>query len=315
MKNLPLLLIIALPLLYSCGEDCFVGRSNYTFETTIEGEARKAIIVKPTDECVKSPVLFYFHGRGGTAKNSQAGLKFHNIDLLDNMYIVYTEGTNYDNRPEGTNAWVIRFPHISTKCEGKDKDLKYIQAIIDHLAQDDGADLSNMGACGHSNGGFFTLSLAQLKPHVFKGFASVGSYTSYAPVLNEIDCENSYDNAINKDLATVSNSLITPNPAPTLFIFGVADSTLHPPTPRPVYLENCEEFSYFQNSVLQLCKKNNSETPDCANNNFMTTFSRQIFPAKADGVDTHIQVYNGNHSWPADASDWVAEYFADLLYP
>ena len=314
MRKFVLLVGLALSVFISCKEDCIVGRSNYTFEVNIDGEDRKAIIVRPVNECIKSPVLFYFHGRGGTAKNSQAFRKFHNEPLLNNMFIVYAEGTNYDNRPDSSNAWVIRFPHISTECPDKNKDLEYLQAIFDHLEQNENADLNNMGACGHSNGGFFTLSLAELWPHRFKGFASLGSYTSYAPTPTLIDCDNSYDNAIDKSMATFNNAQIIPNPAPTLFIFGMWDSTLHSTVP-PVYKPDCNDFSYFQNSVYQLCIKNNSDRPNCGSDNFMLDTTRQIFPAKPGGVDTHIQVYNDDHSWVPEANKWVAEFFADLLYP
>ena len=230
------------------------------------------------------------------------------------MYIVYAEGTNYDKRPDGSNAWVLRFPHISTECNDKNKDLAYVQAIIDHLDQEENADITNMGAFGHSNGGFFTLSLAQLWPKTFKAFASHGSYTSYAPSPSLIDCSNSYKNAIDKSMATFHNAQIIPNPAPTLFIFGTEDETLHSNIPS-VYKEDCAKFSYFQNSVLQLCIKNKSEMPNCANSNFMTTFTRQIFPAKQGGAETQVQVYKGDHSWKPKVTDWMASYFADLLYP
>ena len=313
MKKLIFVSVVFASMFYSCDEDCIVGRSNYTLELNIAGEDRKAIIVRPVNECIKSPVLFYFHGRGGTAKNSQAGLKLHNISLLNNMFIVYTEGTNYDNRPVPTNAWVIRFPHISTECRLKNKDLAYVQAIIDHLDQNENADISRMGASGHSNGGFFTLSLAELWPDKFMGFASHGSYSSYAPSSSLIDCDNSYVNAIDKSNATTNNANITINPAPTLYMFGVWDSTLHSNVPA-VYKADCKEFSYFQNAVLQLCIKNNSEMPDCDSKNFMTTFSRQTFPALQGGAETQVQVHMGNHSWPSEANTWIAEFFADLLY-
>ena len=298
----------------SCGEDCFVGHSNYTFNVDIAGESRKAIILKPTDKCYKAPVLFYFHGRGGSAKNSQAILKLHEVALLNNMYIVYAEGTNYDNRPDSTNAWVVRFPFISTECPGKNKDLQYVQSIIDHLAEDPQADITNMGAFGHSNGGFFTLSLSELRSGTFRAFAAHGCYSSFAPFMDSIKCENSYRNAIVKDLADSLNSLIIPNPSKTLFIMPDADSTLHGKV-SIVYKPHCREFSYFQNTVRQLAIKNNSELPDCITENYMSNYSRQIMPAKTGGEETQIQLYVGNHSWTPEVTEWMAEYFADILYP
>lgn len=315
MNKLHVFMLCLMVVFFACEEDCNVGRSAYTFETTIEGELRVAKIMKPVNECIRAPILFFFHGRGGTAQNSAAYYKFHNVELLDHMYIVYAQGTNYDDHPEDANGWVIRFPHIKSHCSGKDKDLQYLQAIIDHLSEDENADVENMGAAGFSNGGFFTLSLAALWPHTFKGFACLGCYSSYSPTFSLIDCEDSYKNAIDKGAATAMNALIKINPAPTLYMFGNSDSTLVPGVVSAVYKENCNEFCYFQNTILQLIIKNNSLMSEpCSVHNFMTDTKRQIFKAKSGGAETQVQLYIGDHSWPVQATTWMAEYFAELLY-
>ena len=310
MKKL-ILFITIITLASACSEDCVVPHVSYEWNGVIEGENRKAIIWKPNNDCYQAPVLFYFHGRGGEAKDSEEKRKFH--EKMKGAYIVYAEGTNFDSNPNGKFGWETRFPHIKTACS-KDKDIKYVQAILDHLGQDEKVDLNRVGAAGHSSGGFFTLSLAELMTDDFVGFASLGSYTSYNPKRELMECDNTYRSGIKKSEADEANAEIKLNPAPTLFMFGTQDSTLHGNV-ATVYKANCNKFSYFQNSVKQLCIKNGSETPDCEEDEYMTTFTRQYFKdTGGNTAETQVQVYDGNHSWPAAANDWVVAYFTDLLY-
>ena len=305
MKRLIFILIL-LGTLIACEEECTVTATSYEWNDTIEGEARRAIIWKPTNECITAPVLIYFHGRGGDAEDSEDRRKFH--DLLKGMYIVYAEGTNFDNRPDGKFGWETRFPHIKTECR-KDKDIKYLQAILAHLAGDDKVNLDRVGLAGHSSGGFFTLSLAELMPDSFLGFACLGSYTSYYPSSSMIDCDDTYEDAMDLDIIDALNSFINVNPAPTFFLFGTQENTIK--NNDIVYNEDCDVFSYFQNSIIQICKKNGAAL-NCGADDFMNTFQRQTF-GQGNG-EVQLQMYDDDHSWLPEANQWVADYFADLLY-
>jgi len=290
----------------SCKEECIVGASSYVWTTTIDGEPRRAIIWKPQNECIEAPILIYFHGRGGDAEDSEERRGFH--DLLKEMYVVYAEGTNFDNRPDDAKGWETRFPHIKTECR-KDKDIRYLLEILDELDADPKANTDRVGIAGHSSGGFFTLSLAQLMPDDFLGFACLGSYSSYIAFSSNIDCNNTYEDAMNLSLIEQANENIELNPAPTLFMFGTLESTIKPNS--TVYDEDCNEWTYFQNSIIQIAKKNGAAL-DCNSDDFMNTFSRQIY-GQGQG-EVQLQLYDEDHSWPPEANAWAADYFADLLY-
>ena len=303
--NRALLFILVLGLSFSCEEECIVGSSSYVWATTIDGESRRAIIWKPSNECITAPVLIYFHGRGGDAEDSEQRRKFH--DLLTSAYIVYAEGTNFDDRPDNAFGWETRFPHINEECR-KDKDLKYLTKLLAHLDNDDKVNMDRIGIAGHSSGGFFTLSLAELLPDLFSGFACLGSYSSYAISSSLIDCNNTYEDAMNIPFINQYNDLIPANPAPTFFIFGTMENTIK--ANEIVYNSDCDEFSYFQNSIVQICKKNDVAL-DC-DDDYMDTFQRLTFGQGQKEVQ--VQKYNDDHSWPTEANQWVADYFAELLY-
>ncbi|MBK6931511.1 MAG: hypothetical protein IPH12_11865 [Saprospirales bacterium] len=307
-----LLLASALPLVFSgaCGKDCKVNKTRYEWTDMVQGEARRALIWTPSNSCIKAPVLIYLHGRGGTAEDSEMRRKFH--DLMPEAYVIYAEGTNFDNRPDGTFGWEPRFPHISTVCQ-KNKDIDYILKLLAHLNRYDDINFERVGVCGHSSGGFFTLTLAALLPEKFRGFACLGAYASYNAAPSLIDCTDTYVDGIDQGNASTQNQGINPNPAPTFFILGKQENTIQPNA--IVYNTDCTKFSYFQNSILQICLKNESVLPDCAQANFMNTLQRQVFPAKHNNAaETQVQIYDADHSWPDVANQWVTDYFKELLY-
>lgn len=292
------LLVVASFFLSSC---CGRPQERYEWTETINGESRRAIIWKSNNKCKKASVVIYLHGRGGNAEDSENNRKFH--ELWPAAYIVYAEGTNFDNRSDGKKGWQARFPHMFNSCN-KNKDINYIKKLLDHLTADDKVNTSKVFVCGHSSGGFFTLTLSQLMPQNFKAFAALGCYSSFAPVF--FDCENSYNDGIN--ISAIQNLLVATNPAPVLYMFGKKEGTVKPN--NLAYNSDCGTFSYCQNTILQLCQKNNSTPPPCPNSDFMNTLARQIFPAAgANGAETQFQLYDDDHSWPSEANTWTIDYF------
>jgi poly(3-hydroxybutyrate) depolymerase len=292
------LLITAACLMSSC---CGRPQQRYEWTEEINGENRKAIIWKSNNKCKKSNVVIYMHGRGGDAEDSEERRKFH--ELWPAAYIVYAEGTNFDNQADGKRGWQVRFPHMITSCN-KTKDIVYIEKLLTHLKADDKVNPDKIFICGHSSGGFFTLSLTQLMPDKFKAFAALGCYSSFIPVF--FDCENSYNDGIQN--SALQNLLVATNPAPVLYMFGKKENTVKPN--NLAYNANCGTFSYCQNTILQLCQKNNSTPPPCPGSDYMNTLARQIFAAAgSNGAETQFQLYEGDHSWPTDANGWTIDYF------
>lgn len=281
----------------------------YEWTTTIAGEQRRAVIWTPLERREPAPLVVFLHGRdgdpytgGGTAPKSESNQFFHG--LWGGAYVAYAEGTNFDGNG---NGWRIRFPHVHSYC-GRSKDLAYFDELISHLTTSGKIDKSRIFVAGHSSGGFFTLALAELRPWIARAFAVHGAYTSYAPVKQKIKCSNSYSDGIDTGRAVLQNSTIRANPAPMLFIYGVQEDTVLDTT--LMYHTDCEKFTRFQNSIIQLNRKNNSGPVDCAKHNFMTDSRRQIFARMGPkGAETQVQSHRGDHSWPPKASEWVIDYF------
>lgn len=98
-------------------------------------------------------------------------------------------------------------------------------------------------------------------------------------------------------------------PVPTLFVFGKEESTLYANNAW-FYNANCKRFTYFQNAITQLNRKNSSGPEKCSASNFMTTLERQVFNAFGPkGVLTEVHIHGGGHSWPPQGNKWVIDFF------
>lgn len=147
---------------------------------TVENQERTALVHIPPDAAkTETPVVFAFHGHGGSAL--QASLSFRMHTLWPDAIVVYmtglpTPGVLTD--PEGKrNGWQNR--------EGLhgDRDLKFFDAVLATLKNEYKLDERRIYAMGHSNGGGFTYLLWQTRPDVFAAFAPSGAFTMQARSL------------------------------------------------------------------------------------------------------------------------------------
>lgn len=280
-------------------------REAYEWTTTVGGEARRALIWPSTRASVEAPVVVYFHGRGGDAEDSQQRRGFH--ELWPEAVVAYAEGTNHDGRTDGSLAWQIRFPHVFSAC-GLKKDFDYVTELLKHVEDTWNVDSDRIFFSGHSSGGFFTLSLSQLMSERVAAVAALGAYTSFAPLPTAFDCTDTYTDGIVPGV-TLGDLAITANPVPTFLLFGDDEDTIRDNS--IVYDPDCGTWSYFQNSVYQIARKNSSSNPPCTpTESFMSDYSPQVLPGIGPGsAETRIRLYDGPHSWPSAANQWVIDYF------
>ena len=135
---------------------------------TIDGIQREAIIfTPPTAATAATPVIFAFHGHGGTAKYSAA--KFNYQKHWPDAISVYMQGLPTPGAltdPEGKrNGW-----QKSVGDQG-DRDLKFFDAVLASLHKDYKPDDSRVYATGHSNGGGFTYLLWAARADIFAAVA------------------------------------------------------------------------------------------------------------------------------------------------
>jgi len=137
-------------------------------EWTIDGVTREALLHIPAAaKTTPSPLVFAFHGHGGSMGNAAA--MFHCHDLWPEAIVVYMQGLNTPGRltdPEGKRpGW-----QSSPGAQG-DRDLKFFDAVLASLKDDYNVDERRVYSTGHSNGGGFTYLLWGARGDVFAAVA------------------------------------------------------------------------------------------------------------------------------------------------
>jgi len=138
---------------------------------TVAGEEREAIVYAPAAterrETVPPPLVFAFHGHGGTMRH--AARSFHLQTEWPEAVVVYMQG--------------LPTPGIITDFEGKrtgwqhspgakdDRDLKFFDAVLSTMKKDYRIDERRIYSTGHSNGGAFTYLLWASRPDTFAAVA------------------------------------------------------------------------------------------------------------------------------------------------
>ena len=124
-------------------------------EWVIDGVSRQALLSLPQIPTDKStPIIFVFHGHGGTMHSSVQRYNFH-VQWPD-AAVIYMQGLptpgKYD--PEGLKTgWQQR------KGDHKDRDLLFFDTALASLRNDYKITNSKVFIMGHSNGGRFTYLL------------------------------------------------------------------------------------------------------------------------------------------------------------
>lgn len=145
-----------------------VARAPVEREWEISGAPREALLWLPKDTPPSgAPVVFLFHGHGGTAAQIARSLPIPEQwpdALVVSMQGLPTAGVLTDR--EGRLAGWQPQPGV----EG-DRDLKFFDAVLATLCRDYHIDSRRIYATGHSNGGSFTYLLWAERRDVFAAFA------------------------------------------------------------------------------------------------------------------------------------------------
>jgi polyhydroxybutyrate depolymerase len=141
-------------------------------EWMVNGVAREALVVAASRESAEgAPVVFVFHGHGGTAKNSARKMSLHTH--WPEAVVVYPQGlpTATARDPEGKKpGWQNR-----AGIEG-DRDLKFFDTMLSSLKHDHRLDESRVYVHGHSNGGGMTFLLWAERGEQLAAVAPSGSF-------------------------------------------------------------------------------------------------------------------------------------------
>lgn len=152
----------------ACAQRPFLRRSSLEDVTIEVGDrSREYLIHVPDDLSQKVPLVFGFHGHGGSAR--QASRSFHLEEEWPEAIVVYMQGIPTPGRltdPDGKrNGW----QHGAGAEE--DRDLKFFDAVLKQIKEKYPVDDQRIFSMGHSNGGAFTYLLWAERPDVFAAVA------------------------------------------------------------------------------------------------------------------------------------------------
>lgn len=135
---------------------------------TVDGMKRTGFVYAPPSAKEKpAPVVFCFHGHGGTARS--AGKSMPMFRHWPEAISVYLQGLNTPGRltdPEGKKPGWQHGPG-----DQGDRDLHFFDAVMVKLKSDYKVDAKRVFSTGHSNGGGFTYLLWLMRPDAFTAMA------------------------------------------------------------------------------------------------------------------------------------------------
>jgi len=118
----------------------------------VDGVKREALVYMPGNQTA-APLVFVFHGHGGTMRNSARSFRIH--ELWPDAAVVYMQGLPTPGQltdPQGKkNGW------NSNPADPDNRDLKFFDAVYTSL--ESRIDTNRVFSTGHSNGGGFTYCL------------------------------------------------------------------------------------------------------------------------------------------------------------
>jgi polyhydroxybutyrate depolymerase len=138
----------------------------------VDGLDREALIYAPPGARTKpAPLVFVFHGHGGTSEG--AARSFHLHTVSPEAIVVYPQGLNTPGAltdPEGKRAgWQSRAGMMD------DRDLKFFDSMLATLKAEYQVNAKRIYSTGHSNGGGFTYLLWANRGELLAAVAPSGS--------------------------------------------------------------------------------------------------------------------------------------------
>ncbi len=138
----------------------------------IDEVEREALIAAPDSASTKAaPLVFVFHGHGGTMRNAARSFRIH--DEWPDAIVVYMQGLKTPGQitdPQGLRSgW-----QMGPGDQG-DRDLKFFDQVLESMKKEFKVDDKRIYSTGHSNGGSFTYILWNERPNIFAAFAPSGA--------------------------------------------------------------------------------------------------------------------------------------------
>lgn len=235
-----------------------------------------AYIPNSYDGSSSVPLLFNFHGFGGSAKEYMNNSDMRALAESETFILVYPQGTCIDG-----------FSHWNPSLAGGDnkssaKDLDFIEALINKLSADYNIDNKRIYACGYSNGGMFAYGLANYKSDLI---AAVGSISGTALDFNAP----------------------TSHPMPIIHLHGTSDGVIP--------YNGSSDYNSAQSVIDYWTNFNNTINNPTINSesNGGTTIEHYVYDQGDNDVSVeHYKYIGGGHVWFTET--YQGQNTAELLW-
>ncbi|WP_430446646.1 alpha/beta hydrolase family esterase [Sphingorhabdus contaminans] len=202
----------------------------------VDGTQRRAVVVNDLGPGHNTPVIIVLHGGQGSADAQRERSGFDGLAVSEGFTVVYPEGTEW---APGRHAWNTGF--LMRRQVGQANDIAYLDALIDLLIRDHGADPRKIFMTGGSNGAMMTLVYATQRAERLAAIAPVvGAMFSFdtKPVrpLPILLINGGQDNEVPSEGGFSRNPLVSRNQAApykplaeTVQFWTAANRSLMPP--------------------------------------------------------------------------------------
>lgn len=269
MKKALVLLIVLSAVIVSCKKkesnnepgSCY---SNSNAQTIVhDGLDREYVIYVPSsyDGGTAVPLMFNFHGFGGSASEYMLEADMRSIAESDTFILVYPQGSCVD----GISHWNA-CPNGGDNKSTAD-DFGFIEALINQISSSHNVDLERVYASGYSNGGMMAYGLANYKSELIAAVASVSG--------SMLDCIGP-----------------TSHPMPVVHLHGTSDGVLP--------YNGSNDWSSAQSTLDHWISFNNTTTNPTVtiDNSSGTTIEHYVYDQGDSLVSVeHYKYIGGDHVW------------------
>lgn len=175
MKKSIAYFVMLTTILSSCSKDdvkddlgsCY---SNTNAQTIVhDGISREYVLYIPNsyDGTSSVPVLFNFHGFGGSASEFMNDADMRTMAESDTFILIYPQGSCLD----GSSHWNACPTGGDNKSDAND--FGFVESMISEISSQYNVDMERIYAAGYSNGGMMAYGLANYKSDLIAAVASV----------------------------------------------------------------------------------------------------------------------------------------------
>ncbi len=268
MYKSTLFLSVLVIFLCSCKKDVKQNSKSCTSNTNAQtlvhdGLTREYILYIPDsyNNSIAVPLLFNFHGNGGSASNFMAEADMRTLAETENFILVFPQGSCLN----GTSHW--NPCPLGADNKSTADDVGFVAALINTISAQYKVDLDRVYASGYSNGGMMAYGLANYKSELFAAVASVSGAM--------LECIGP-----------------TNHPMPVVHLHGTSDGVI------PYNGNNF--FSSVQSTLQHWIGFNNTSTNPTVNsdNTGGKTVEHYVYDQGKNSVSVeHYKYIGGDHTW------------------